>query len=62
MKEMEERYFKLGDEVFLKGKIVEIIDKLDSSYMYKIKFNTPSCWYSEVLVDESQLIEKEGVV
>lgn len=56
-----DKYFNLNDEVWVKGKIEEIIENKDGRF-YKIRFEKGQTMFSAVILPESELIEKEGVV
>ena len=50
-------YFKLGDMVWVKSEITEIIEKKGST-CYKLHFHSPTVAYSDVIMLEKDLIEK----
>ena len=53
-------YWKLGDEVWVVGEIVKIIESRDG-VKYELKFKTGiGGWASNVVLEESDLIEKKG--
>lgn len=51
------RYYNLNDEVYLRGEIIEVIERQDGT-RYKIKFDSPTMLYGEVIVTEDAITEK----